>query len=250
MEKPTPPDRDFTVALFAHDFETAASLLTHGVDVNRRIDTTVPDERGMYDDTTTYLIEASVRGDVEVVRFLLKNGANPNIATSFANQTPLLAATQQRHSEVVDLLLRHGADCSTVDYPSRFSPLEYALVDENADIVRSLLAAGARPVFRRLAFGREGGAAAREIVRLLMKHGFDINGRDDWGKTPLMWAAERAPLETVQFLIESGADVNIVAGKNMNGVSSNQTALQIAKQAKRSDVIALLLRRGARVIAG
>ncbi|HET9218792.1 MAG TPA: ankyrin repeat domain-containing protein [Terriglobia bacterium] len=249
MERPTPPDRDLTAALFAHDFETAARLLAHGADVNRRIDTTVPDDRGIYDDTTTYLIEAAVRGDVEVARFLLKNGANPNIATSFANQTPLLAATQQGHSEVVDLLLSHGANYSAVDHPSKFSALEYAIADENADIVRSLLAAGARPVFRRLAFGREGGGPAREIVRLLVKHGFDINRKDDWGKTPLMWAAERAPLETVQFLIESGADVNIASGKNMNGVSSNQTALQIAKQAKRSDVIALLLRHGARVIA-
>jgi ankyrin repeat protein len=88
--------------------------------------------------------------------------------------------------------------------------------------------------------------AAREILRMLRKHGFDINKRDDWGRTPLMWAAERAPLETVQFLIDSGADLNIVSGKNMNGVSSKVTALQLAMRAKRSDVVDLLLRQGAR----
>jgi ankyrin repeat protein len=146
---------------------------------------------------------------------------------------------------VVGVLLEHGAGSSAVDHPTGFSALEYAVFNENADIVRRLLDAGARPVCRRLALSREGGAAAREIVRLLTKHGFDLNLRDDWGKTPLMWAAERAPLETVQFLLDSGADVNIISGKNMNGVSSNQTALQFAKQAKRNDVIALLLRHGA-----
>jgi len=60
-----------------------------------------------------------------------------------------------------------------------------------------------------------------------------------------MWAAERAPLETIQFLIDSGADVNVVSGKNMNGVSNKETSLQIARRAKRSDVVALLMRYGA-----
>jgi ankyrin repeat protein len=123
--------------------------------------------------------------------------------------------------------------------------MEYAISNESADIVRSLLAAGARPVFRRLSFNQDGGADACEIVRMLIEHGFDINKRDDWGRTPLMWAAERAPLETVQFLIDSGADVHIVSGKNMNSVSSNETALQLAKRAKRRDVVSLLVRYGA-----
>jgi ankyrin repeat protein len=78
---------------------------------------------------------------------------------------------------------------------------------------------------------------------MIMDHGFDINRRDDWGRTPLMWAAERAPLETVQFLLDSGADVNIISGKNMNGVSSEETALLLARRAGREDVVKLLLQR-------
>jgi ankyrin repeat protein len=60
-----------------------------------------------------------------------------------------------------------------------------------------------------------------------------------------MWAAQSCPLETVQFLIECGADVNIVSGKNMNGVSSTETALRLAKRAKRTDVVDLLVQHGA-----
>jgi ankyrin repeat protein len=235
-------DQDFSSAIFNADFDKAARLLAQGADINRVTDTTVPDERGVYPDTTTYLIETTIRGNVDTVRFLLENGADPNIAGAFANQTALLAATQQNHSEIVELLLQHGADWSAVDHPSKFSAIEYAISNENATIVRSLLAAGAEPTFRRLSFDREGGEAAREIVRLLMQHGFDINRKDDWGRTPLMWAAERAPLETVQFLIDSGADAAIVSGKNMNGVSSSETALQLAIRAKRSDVVSLLRR--------
>ena len=42
-----------------------------------------------------------------------------------------------------------------------------------------------------------------------------------------------------------GQNINMVSGKNMNGVSSKETALQLAGRAKRSDIVALLLRYGA-----
>ena len=238
-------DNDFSSAISAGDFDKAARLLTDGAEINLVIPTVEPDERGMYEGTTTYLIEAAFRGQAETVRFLLRNGADPNIAGTFAGQTALLAAARRGYAEVVDLLLAHGADFSAVDHPSKFNAMEYAIFNENAAIVRSLLAAGARPTFRRLSFNGEGGAAAREIIRMLIEHGTDINKKDDWGRTALMWAAERAPLETVQFLIDSGADINMVSGKNMNGVSSKETALQLAGRAKRSDIVALLLRYGA-----
>jgi len=245
MNSMKPVDQAFGAAIAAADFEKAARLLTEGADIDLVIPTMQPDERGIYEDTTTHLIEAALRGQVETVRFLLENGADPNIAGKFADQTALLAAARHGYAEVVDLLLEHGADFSAVDHPSKFNAMEYAIYNENAAIVGSLFDAGARPTFRRLSFNGEGGAAAREIVRLLIEHGVDINKKDDWGRTPLMWAAESASLETVQFLIDSGADVNIVSGKNMNGVSSNETALQLAIRAKRNDVVALLLRYGA-----
>jgi ankyrin repeat protein len=143
-------------------------------------------------------------------------------------------------------LLEHGADWSATHHPGKFSALEYAITNENDAIVHSLLAAGASLDFRRISFNREGAEAARQIVRLLLQYGFDINQRDDWGRTPLMWAAERAPVETVRFLIESGANVNMVSGKNMNGVSGNETALRLARRAKRDDVVRLLRSHGAR----
>jgi hypothetical protein len=41
----------------------------------------------------------------------------------------------------------------------------------------------------------------------------------------------------------------IVSGKNMNGVTSKETALQLARQAKRSDVVALLRCGRARLLS-
>jgi ankyrin repeat domain-containing protein 17 len=241
-------DQAFARAISAADFDEAGRLLKEGVDINRVIPTIEPDERAMYEGTTTYLVDVASRGLVETVRFLLQHGANPNMSIDSVNpgQTALLAAASGGHAKVVDLLLEYGADFSARDHPTKFSAMDYAISNENAAIVRSLLTAGAPPIFRRLSFDRDGGAEAREIVRVLMQHGFDINKRDDWGRTPLMWAADHAPLETVHILMDSGADVNAVSGKNMNGVSSNETALLLARRQKRSDVIDILLRRGAR----
>jgi uncharacterized protein len=240
-------DQEFALAVFAGDFEKAARLLREGVDINRIIQTTEPDERGIYDCTATYLVDNASRGAVAGVRFLLDNGADPNISIDSVHpgQTALLAAAINGHAKVVDLLLERGADFSVLDHPTKSSAMEYAVNSQNSAIVRSLLAAGAPPIFRRLTFNGDGGAEAREIVRMLIEHGFDINKRDDWGRTPLMWAAVDAPLETIQFLIDSGADVNMVSGKNMNGVASRETALKLARRAKKTDVVALLQRYGA-----
>lgn len=241
-------DEEFARALSAAHFNNAARWLSEGADINRVIPTVEPDERGMRDGTTTYLVDSASRGLLETVRFLLAHGADPNIAIRSANpgQTALLAASSGGHTKIVDLLLEHGADPLAIDHPTGFAAIEYAITNEDAAIARSLLSAGAPPVFRRLSFGRGGGAEARALVRVLIEHGFDINRLDDWGRTPLMWAAAQAPLETVQCLIDAGADVNIVSGKNMNGVSDDATALQFARRAKRQDVVDLLLRHGAR----
>jgi ankyrin repeat domain-containing protein 17 len=248
MSHNTSLDQEFARAISAADFDKAGRLLKEGVDINRVIPTIEPDERGMYEGTTTYLVDVASRGLVETVRFLLQHGANPNISINSVNpgQTALLAAASGGHAKVVDLLLEHGADFSARDHPTKFTAMEYAISNENAAIVRSLLAAGAPATFRRLSFDRDGGTEAREIVRILIQHGFDINKRDDWGRTPLMWAADHAPLETIQLLIDSGADVNAVSGKNMNGASSDETALLLARRKKRGDVVDLLLGHGAR----
>ena len=54
-----------------------------------------------------------------------------------------------------------------------------------------------------------------------------------------------ADFEKAARLLAEGADINLVSGKNMNGVSSRETALQLARRAKRNDVVALLKRYGA-----
>jgi ankyrin repeat protein len=238
-------DEDFAAAISEGDEERAAILLTQGADINRVIKTSVVIDRDVYEETTTYLINASLQGSVKTVQFLLAKGADPNIAGIFSGRTALLAAARFGHLEVVETLLQHGAVISAIDSYDKYTAMDYAISQENAGIVRCLFAAGARGSFHHLRFNGEDGAAAREIARLLLEHGADVNAEDDWGRTPLMWAAERAPVETVQFLIDSGADIHRISGKGSNGVCNEETALQLARRKKRDVVVALLLQCGA-----
>ena len=44
------------------------------------------------------------------------------------------------------------------------------------------------------------------LVDYLMKNHADINARDKHGRTPLHYAAKRAPLNVIQYLVDHGAD--------------------------------------------
>ena len=59
--------------------------------------------------------------------------------------------------------------------------------------------------------------------------------------SPLMLAAQQGPIETVDYLIDYGADID---AKTTGAISGN-TALMVAIQAKKYDTIELLLDRGA-----
>jgi uncharacterized protein len=65
------------------------------------------------DDNWTALLEASVHGP-ELTRLLLSKGANPNIASN-RGFTPLMRAAGHGNIEVVKLLLKSGANINLRD---------------------------------------------------------------------------------------------------------------------------------------
>ena len=78
-----------------------------------------------------------------------------------------------------------------------------------------------------------------EAERFLQK-GADVNARDAYGRTPLMWALDNP--EIVRFLVENGADVN---ARDVNG----ETALMKAAFLCRLEVVKYLAEKGADVNA-
>jgi ankyrin repeat protein len=239
-------DLELASAITDRDYARASELLDRGARIDRVIRTFETFDRDVVEETRTYLINAATRGDAETVKFLLEHGADPNIPGTYSGRTALLAAAAYGYAAVVDLLLAHGADVAAIDRYDAQTAIAYATAKVRPPIVRSLLVAGAKGRFRRFGFSVDGGAPAREVVRLLVEHGADINEVDDWGRTPLMWAAQYADGDTIQLMIELGADVNRVSEPNMNGVRSDETALGLARKRERVEVVALLRRHGAR----
>jgi len=183
--------------------ETVALLVEHGADVN-----------ATSEDGDTVLRSAAARGQVEVVRLLLANGAR-SCAPRREGSTPLHEAVQPywapHHSrELAAMLLAHGADVNARD-GSGATPLHIAA---NGD--------------------------AEGAVELLLSHGAEVNARDDHGQTPLHNATVFAPASVVEALLEHGADANATD-------SQGKTPLDIAL--RRYDEKDVTVRKGDWVVA-
>lgn len=149
-----------------------------------------------------------------VVEYLLANGADPNRQTNESGDPVLAGVAYFNSVECVRLLLRAGADVNAVVKDTGETALHSALIGLGQNV----------PAEDR-----------HEVVRLLIEHGADPNrrtipGRPSlafWrdvrtrGETPLHRAAAYAPEETVEFLLNSGADKTI---RDANGDSPQSWA--------------------------
>uniref|UniRef100_A0A8D0N1L9 Chromo domain-containing protein n=1 Tax=Sus scrofa TaxID=9823 RepID=A0A8D0N1L9_PIG len=77
-----------------------------------------------------------------------------------------------------------------------------------------------------------------DLLRLLLRKGAKVNGRQKNGTTALIHAAEKNFLTTVAILLEAGAFVNVQQ-------SNGETALMKACKRGNSDIVRLVIERGA-----
>lgn len=155
-----------------------------------------------------------------VTKLLLSYGADPNLGPPLDPQPHSPSATDSgavlntaaaiSKPHIIDLLIQHGAK------------LENSL---------PLHAAVTRDV--------EPYGEGIPMMAHLLQLGVDINGTDEsrgfaaFG-TPLHYAVRRARIDTVRFLLRKGADVR---AKVLRGEA---TALDLARQTRREDLIALV----------
>lgn len=162
------------------------------------------------------LYDAVRDGSFEKVKSLLEKGADPN--RFYQGQTPLLIC---ENIKIAQLLLMYRADVNLGD--GYISPLLAACICRdsysreyagNIEMVKLFLKHRAKinqqPYVARLFQTRN-----TEIVRLLIRHGADLNAVDQLtDNTPLMYVLERnqpgdsKTLRITKLLIENGAKVN------------------------------------------
>ncbi|NEP45340.1 MAG: hypothetical protein F6K35_41430, partial [Okeania sp. SIO2H7] len=98
------------------------------------------------------------------------------------------------------------------------TPLNHAITHESPEIVKLLLEAGAgleNFVWVNLSellqkSNYKFSDSSREILSLIIDAGIDLNSTLENGKTLLMHTAAAGAIDTVKFLVENGADANVI----------------------------------------
>uniref|UniRef100_A0A8C5D6R9 Protein kinase domain-containing protein n=1 Tax=Gouania willdenowi TaxID=441366 RepID=A0A8C5D6R9_GOUWI len=227
------------VATLAGHHETADILLQHGAYVN------VQDAVFF-----TPLHIASYNGYEQVAKLLLKFGADVN-ASGEVGDRPLHLAAAKGFTDIVKLLMGEGikTDVNAQDNEDHI-PLHFCARFGHQEIIHFLLQGnfdlqphsvniyGDTPLHLACTYGKD-----LDMVKLLLsQNAMSINyqGRD--GHTALHSACFHGHIRVVQFLLDSGADMNLVAcdPSRSSGEKDEQTCLMWAYEKGHDAIVTLL----------
>src|SRR5439155_544216 len=156
------------------------------------------------------LFDAVLTGDPDAARRLLQEGADPNQRNP-EGATPVMFVSpgaQAGYVAVADALIGAGADVNAVN--------------NKGETAASLA----------LRYGR-----MDALVRLLLAHGADANGRGAMSWTPLMEAARGDRLEIARLLVAAGAELGATD-------AHGETAAQVAAMSGASRTARFLMQMG------
>jgi len=175
---------------------------------------------------STPLGVAASRGNLDLVKYLLEKGANPDLKGA-GGETALFDAV---------FIYEQALEPQILDIKPSMTKFDYKIKD---DIVKLLIKYGAdihavddtntTLLMFACMFERDA------VADLLIKQGVDINVQDENGNTALIYAInDFYKINIIKMLLQAGADINI---KNNN----SQTAVDIAKEKGFTDIFNLLI---------
>lgn len=224
------------LASFQSNKEFVELLLKYGADV---------DLQNAIGDTA--LMNATYSGNIEIIKLLLEHDADIEIRQRNGLTALILACDEYEefvsNVEIVKLLLQYGADVNARSNDGA-TALILAVENENIDIVDLLLEKGADIHFRYTnskytILHKATIIGNNNIIKLLLDNGSYIEEMDENGLTPLSIAILLNKIDTVKFLIQNGANVNL---KYKKTISLLRLALD-----KDIKIIKLLIENGANI---
>ena len=182
--------------------QKAIELLTNSIDINAKLSS-----------TKTLLHIAVQENNIEIVKFLLKHGANPNAKDANGN-TPLHEVMsefflyEQSSKIIVKLLLEYGADIN--------------IKNKYGETLLDVVLIKSKKYYRLI---------IREFIEFLLDNGAKFNKPE----AEIIYAVLTNDIAKVKSLLEKGVDVNTVA----------PTLFYWALKNKHIEIIKLLLKYGA-----
>jgi ankyrin repeat protein len=204
--------------------------------------------------------------DADTVDLLLRAGARANAAND-VGVTPLYLACTNRNATIVEKLLTAEADPNAALLNGETVLMNCARTG-NAAAVKSLIAAGAKvnvsePEHHQTALMWAAAEKHPEAVHVLLDAGADVRARSlsyeqtvtsevtqrlgreqlnytviRGGSTPLLFGARSGDVESIEFLLAAGADVN-------DALPDGTSALVLAAQSGNGAAASVLLQKGA-----
>ncbi len=190
--------RALTDAIKARRWEHAVWLIGQGPHIKFRYD--------------SFVCQAACEGKLPVIRFLLDQGEDPNVAGGWYGATPLQGAASEGRLDSMDLLLQRGAKLEVTDSRGK-TPLHSAAEGGHLNVMDFLFQRGVDPNVRDSCGQTPLYDAARkgrlDSMDLLLQRGAKLDVTDSRGKTLFHSAAEGGHLNAVDFLFQHGVDPNL-----------------------------------------
>jgi ankyrin repeat protein len=166
----------------------------------------------------TVLMDAAMSGSVDAVKALVDAGANVNAFDNKNGQTALMFAAWENRADVIRFLIQRGAD---VRISSRVMELNEPRLDDDGNPIPERPGRGPRQPggsnfmggMTALSFAARDGRI--EAVQALVENGADVNHQAAEGSTPIVIAIANGHYTVGKYLLDKGADPNIV---NIDGL--------------------------------
>ncbi|XP_024869085.1 uncharacterized protein LOC112452879, partial [Temnothorax curvispinosus] len=196
----------------------------------------------------TLLHYAASKGQLEVAKYLIAQGADVN-AKTVNGLTPMHIAAKHGYKDFIQILLKNGAVYNAVDHTCK-KPLKMSndenvinLLESTEKLFEAVKRNGSSDVENYIKAGAVVNAknvngtslhyaacnGYDNIVNILLQNGADPNTVDNKGFTPLHYAAKSCHLKVVKLLLSNGAIYNTVSddGKTPSDFSVDKSITRL-----------------------
>lgn len=164
---------------------------------------------------------ATLRGNLKLLKYLISVGANINFCEHAGN--PLHIAAEQNNFEIVKYMILIGTDIDILN-DSEQTPSMIATKHGNLELLKYFVSMGCE-IFVKDSNGRGllhfACGTNLEIVQYLVSIGCDFNSQTTAHETPIFTAAAAGKIEIVQFLITIGSILHSNGESLLNVSCSN-----------------------------